>query len=338
LAPEFFFVSAKMKVSLQFLVIVLAGLSAEIVHAEDSLKLSGTLDYGYYKGYNGKSQFGSISRSNIALDANKVLMQDLSLTFKLNSRFFIRDPNTGNYLVNEDSKYLGSGEATAGLKGQWGHLRFGRALTAMRNLDWNYDAWSNYDAIASPAWWLWHGSSPADPNASARNASFPRLNNGVFYASPELLPGLSFDVSYGTKNQTGDVRHGVSATVRYVQEKYDLMLAQEKTPAGNSLHFLAGRVNMGQSALMMGYSYEDLYGGGINRSATVSGSHVIGPITYLLGYGRQVDYRADFVSAGLSFAYNKMTNLYLSYGNQGKGFWGTISARDALGIAVNYRF
>lgn len=179
-------------------------LAATSVHAEDSYKFFGTLDYGYYKGYDDKSQFGSISRSNLGFNANKDLTSDLAATVKINTRFFFRDPNSGDHFVNEDPKYLGSGEATAGLKGSFGHLRVGRAVTAVWGSDWNYDAWQNYDIIASPAWWLWHGNSPADPNASSRNASFARLNNGVFYSSPVFGGGFSVDASYGMKTETLD--------------------------------------------------------------------------------------------------------------------------------------
>ena len=307
-------------------------------HAEDSYKFFGTLDYGYFKGYDDKSQFGSISRSNVGFDASKDLTQDLAATAKISTRFFIRDTSTGDFFVNEDTKYLGSGEATAGIKGSFGHLRIGRALTAVWSNDWNYDAWGNYDSIASPAWQLWHYNSPADPNASTRNASYLRLNNGVFYASPVFGGGFSVDASYGAKTQTGDKNHSTSVALKYNQKEFGAMYGQETTPGGNTFKFVGGKVNFGNFSVMASYDDESLYGGGKSRSSTLSGRYTHGSMSYLLGFGRQLDDKANFYSAGASYAYKPNTNLYVSYGNQAKGFHGNAKAVDAYGVGVNFSF
>jgi hypothetical protein len=313
-------------------------LFAANVHAEDSYKFFGTLDYGYYKGYDDKSQFGSMSRSDVGFNANKDLTPDLAATVKIDTRFFLRDPSNGNYFVNEDPEFLGSAEATVGLKGSFGHVRVGRALTAVWGNDWAYDAWYNYDSLASPAWWSWHGNSPADPNASSLNASFPRLNNGLFYASPVFGGGFSVDASYGMKTQTADVNHSSSIAFKYSQKEFGVMYGREKTPAGNTFQIVAGKVNFGDLSLMGAYDDESIFGGGKNRSATVSGRYSIGVMSYMLGFGRQVDYHANFYSAGASYAYKPNINLYVSYGNQAKGFWGSAESKNAMGVGVNYSF
>jgi predicted porin len=202
---------SKLKIACGALILTSVGMSQA---AEDSYRFSGALDFGYYKDFDKATKTGSISRSNVAFDALKNLGGGLAGTVKLNSRFFLRNPHTKEHLVNEDGKYLFAGEATAGLKGDFGHVRVGRALTALWQNDWVYDAWYNYDSIASPAWWTWHGNSPADPNASQKNASFARLNNGIFYASPQYA-GFSADVSLGLKKQDADKNKSMSLALKY---------------------------------------------------------------------------------------------------------------------------
>lgn len=317
----------------------ITALFALAAHAEDSYKFSGTLDLGYYKDFDGNTKTGSISRSNIAFDANKDLSGGMALTGKINTRVRLRNPDTRENFVNEDPKYFGSGEATVGLKdSQWGHVRFGRAITALWNNDWAYDAWYNYDSIASPAWWLWHGNSPADPNASTKGASFARLNNGVFYTSPNFN-GFSVDASYGIQTQDKDRNHSTSVALKYDQKDYGALFAHEKTPAGNTVNFLAGKVNFGALSVMAGYDDEKLQNGKANRSYSASARYTDGAMSYLAGVGVQRDYgNAKFYSAGLSYAYKPNLNIYGSYGNQGKGLWGSTSAKDALGVGVNYSF
>jgi predicted porin len=307
--------------------------------AEDSYKFSGTLDMGYYRDYDDKNKTGSISRSNVAFDGLKNLGNGMAGTVKLNTRFFLRDPKTGDHLVNEDTKYMFAGEATVGLKGDFGHVRAGRALTALWQNDWAYDAWYNYDQIASPAWWMWHGNSAADANASSKNASFARLNNGVFYASPKFAGGFSVDASVGLKKQTGDKNNSTSVALKYGQGDVNAMLASEKTPTGNTVMFLGANYKMGAITVMGGYDNEKLASGGKNRSVTASARLTDGQMSYMVGFGRQLDYNdANFFSLGANYAYKPNTNLYVSYGKQAKGFWGSTAAKDSIGVGVNYSF
>jgi predicted porin len=305
--------------------------------AEDSYRFSGALDFGYYKDFDKATKTGSISRSNVAFDALKNLGGGLAGTVKLNSRFFLRNPHTKEHLVNEDGKYLFAGEATAGLKGDFGHVRVGRALTALWQNDWVYDAWYNYDSIASPAWWTWHGNSPADPNASQKNASFARLNNGIFYASPQYA-GFSADVSLGLKKQDADKNKSMSLALKYAQGNLNAMFATEKTPAGNQINFLGAQYTMGILSVMGAYDHEKMVDGGKNRSATISAKLVDGQFSYMIGGGRQLDYHSNFLGLGASYAYKPNTQVFVSYGNQESGFWGSNTSKDAMGIGVNYSF
>lgn len=324
----------KWKVACAALILTSVGASQA---AEDSYRFSGALDLGYYKDFDKVTKTGSISRSNVAFDALKNLGGSLAGTVKLNSRFFLRNPHTKEHLVNEDSKYLFAGEATAGLKGDFGHVRVGRALTALWQNDWVYDAWYNYDSIASPAWWTWHGNSPADPNASQKNASFARLNQGIFYASPQFS-GFSLDASLGLKKRDEDKDRSMSMALKYAQGNWNAMLATEKTPVGNKINFLGVNYKMGALSVMGAYDHEKLADGGKNRSATVSAKLVDGQFSYMVGVGRQLDYSGNFLGLGVSYAYKPNFNTYISYGNQGSGFWGGTGRKDAIGLGVNYTF
>lgn len=313
---------------------------AGVAHAaEDSYKFSGTLDLGYYRDYDGVSKTGSISRSNVAFDGLKDLGNGLAGTVKLNTRFFLHNPNTKENLVSEDTKYLFAGEATAGLKGDFGHVRVGRALTALWQNDWAYDAWYNYDQIASPAWQMWHGNSAADPNASTKNASFARLNNGLFYASPKFAGGFSVDASVGLQKQNLDKNNSRSVALKFEQGPLNAMLSSEKTPAGNTITFVAAKYKFGAMSLMGAYDDEKLYAGGKNRSVTASAQLADGKVTYLAGVGRQLDYNnANFFSLGATYAYKPNSSIYVSYGNKAKGFWGSTANQNAIGVGVNYSF
>lgn len=44
------------------------------------------------------------------------------------------------------------------------------------------------------------------------------------------------------------------------------------------------------------------------------------------------------LNADLSATFKPNTNLYVSYGNQAKGFWGNTSAKNAIGVGVNHSF
>ena len=311
--------------------------SGLVLAAGDSYKVSGTLDIGVYRDYDGTTKTGSMSRSNVAFDGLKDLGNGLAGTVKLNARFFWRNPNTREFLVNEDSKYLFAGEATAGLKGDFGHVRVGRALTALWQNDWAYDAWYNFDQIASPAWYLWHGNGPADPNASAKSASFSRLNNGLFYASPKL-GNFSVDASAGLKEQTGDKNTSLSLALKYADGNFNGMFAKEKNPAGNVVNFLAANYKLGALTLMGAYDHEKLVDGTRNRSTTVSAILVDGKLSYMAGLGRQLDYKANFYGLGVSYAYRPDTKIYASYGNKGNGLWGSTQNDNAFGLGVNYSF
>jgi predicted porin len=117
------------------------------------------------------------------------------------------------------------------------------------------------------------------------------------------------------------------------------MVASEKTPAGNTVTFVGANYKMGALTVMGGYDDEKIYGGAKNRSVSVSARLADGKMSYMAGFGRQLDYNdANFFSLGANYAFKSNMNLYVSYGNQAKGFWGNKTSKDAIGVGVNYSF
>ena len=301
------------------------------LHAQSSVTLSGTLDVGIFHGDDDATRVGGISRSHFALTGTEDLGGGLAATLNLTSRFHI---DTGTL---DDSKALFGGESTVGLKGAFGHVRFGRALTSLRQEDWHFDPWYNYDTIASPAWWLWHASAAADPNFSATGVSFARLNNGVFYDSPSF-GGVTTHLSYGVERLDGDKTHSVSGALLYNNGPIALMASMERTPVDNRVVFLAGKYATGPLELMAAYDRETLANGILNRSYTVAAKYAMGVWTLSIGYGRQQDYQANFFGVGAMYAFSKRTNVYLSAGNKGKNLWGRTNNRTAFGMGINHTF
>lgn len=143
--------------------------------AQAQLSISGLIDIGLYRDTNHMWQLGPIQRSNIAFGGVEDLGGGLVATFMLNQRF---ETDTGQ--LEQVGKPFFHAESTVGLKDAFGSIRLGRALDAMYSQDWQFDAWGNYDRIASPAWDIWHFNYPFDPTADSGAPDFGRLSNGVF--------------------------------------------------------------------------------------------------------------------------------------------------------------
>ncbi|MDH5858823.1 porin [Lampropedia aestuarii] len=304
---------------------------AASAQAQSSVTLSGSLDIGVFKGYQGGTQVGGISRSMFAFSGVEDLGGGLSATFKLASRFKLQDGQ-----IEDPKSYFGA-ESTVGLKGSFGHVRLGRAMTALWQNDWHFDPWYNYDGIASPAWYLWHGNSAADPNYSSDGVSFSRLNNGIYYEAP-TIGGFTGYVSAGLQKQVDDKHRSLSVALRYAYDQLSLLAAMERTPEDKRVTFVAAKYAMGPWQVMAAYDHEKLPQGDKNRSYTLSGQYTVGSMSYKLGYGRQQDYKANFFGASAVHAFSKRTNVYLSVGNQGKNLWGRDSSKTAYGVGLAHSF
>lgn len=317
--------------------------------AQSTVTVSGFLDaavIGSNRG--GTTQVGSLGASDLVFSGNEDLGGGMKATFRLASRFNI---DTGGLT----SRAMFHEESTVGLKGDFGLVRIGRALTPMWNNDWNYDAWYNFDRVASPAWQLWHGNSPTSPSSPVGGApgtvgmadEYARLNNGVFYGSP-TIGGFRVELAGEVEKNNADLnvkKRNISGAVMYGNGPFAAMISAERNSRDNKVYFAATKYSLGDLTVMGAYDYERaapessyFTGQKRNRSAVIEGAYTVGVTTFKLGYGRQIDGHANFVGTGATYTLSKRTNLVASLGFSGKKMWGAKEASTSYGLGMNHSF
>jgi len=282
--------------------------------AQSQLSISGLIDIGLYRDTNKVWQVGPIQRSNIAFGGVEDLGGGLAATFMLNQRF---ETDTGQLELT--GKPYFHGESTVGLKGAFGSVRLGRALDAMYSQDWQFDAWGNYDRIASPAWDLWHYNYPSDPSADSGNPDYGRLNNGVFYDSPSLH-GFTVHLSTAATEEvraTGVPRAQMQpwgVSLNYAAKQWAAMLARERNSRGDTDTFVGLKGSVGDFTLFGAWDRSETFAGSVAKVFTVSAQYNFGRFTLRGGWG-QIDLdgvRAQqTLGAGVAYAFSKRTSVYV---------------------------
>jgi len=225
--------------------------SSGALHAQSSVSIGGWLDAGIMKKTGGSTQLGTPSRNNIAFSGNEDLGGGLAATFRLSTRFEL---DTGQVENSDAARPFWKGEATVGLKGGFGAVRLGRALTPLQDHSYKYDPWYNFDRIASVQWWHFAPDFLSDP----QTREYARLNNGIFYDSP-ALGGFSAHVSFSPeKNAATDLTRSVGASLNYDGGNLSLMLGFERNSQKDKALFLGGSYAFGDLTLMGGYNYVKL--------------------------------------------------------------------------------
>ncbi|MTV38343.1 porin [Duganella radicis] len=283
--------------------------------AQSSVSVNGMLDLGLYRGFDGVTQIGTVQRSNLAISGVEDLGGGVKAVFRLSTRF---EMDTG---ASEGAGYkpFWHDESTIGLKGAWGTVRAGRAMTAMWANDWKFDPWCNYNRIASPAWQHWHYLTPSDPFANNGTAEYGRLNNGVFYDSP-TVGDFTVRLSGTPERDPRGATRPVSAVLEYGQGAWAGMAAYERNSIGDKDYFAAGKYSFGDAAIMAAYDdSRELATNGRSRAYTVSASYKMDQrVTLKTGYSLQrlngVDNR--YLSFGADYALSRRSTLYFSVGHQ----------------------
>lgn len=303
--------------------------------AQSRVSISGLLDAGVFRSFDKTNELGTIQRSNLAIAGTEDLGGGLQATFRLSTRF---DLDTG---LTEDfgKKPFWHDESTVGLKGAFGHVRIGRALSAMWAQDWQFDPWANFNRIASPAWQQWHYLTPTDRASNNGFAEYGRMANGIFYDSPAVA-GFTLHLS-GSPERTEAAGHqgrGYSASLNYDQGALAGMLAFERNGSGDRDSFVAAKYRFGAAALMAAYDDSRMaHSQGRSRAATLGATYQVGATTLKAGYGRQ---RYDgatnhFISAGADYALSKRTTLYASLGHRK---YESQASRTAFGVGMSHAF
>lgn len=227
------------------------------------------------------------------------------------------------------------GESTVGLKGGFGSIQFGRRLDAISLNDWDFDPWFNFDRVASPAWDLWHYNFPSDPKGNNGTAEYGRLNNGVFYDSPNI-GGASLHLSTSPEKATGDANKPLTAALKYKNGFFSGMVAHGKNSAGNTDSFVGVKTTFSDFSVMGAY---DVSKAGVSKakSTTLGATYRIDVTTLRAGWG-QVSVngvKAEKV-LGLGATYNlsKRTSLYVDFAH--KTFPTTSANTYGVGIAHSF--
>lgn len=291
-------------------------LAATPAWAQSAVSVSGLLDLGIFRGFDGVNQVGTVQRSNLAFSGYDTLGSGVKLVFRLSTRMEL---DTGES-EGAGFKPLWHDESTVGLSGAWGTVRVGRAMTAMWANDWKFDPWANFNRIASPAWYLWHPLTPSDPFANNGSAEYGRIDRGIFYDSPTLA-GVTLRVSGSPARgmQPGATGRPFSTVLEVERGALAAMAAFERNSRGDRDTFVAGKLGTDTFSVMAGWDDSRSFDGRArSRATTLSGSWKAGANTFKAGSGRQRlgDATHYFVSLGADHALSRRTVLYASAGHQ----------------------
>lgn len=315
------------------------------------VSLDGFLDIGVHDSSRGPAQIGTIQRSDLGLHGHEDLGGGLAATFELQSRFDV-DTGTPEASGAQPAFY---GESTVGLRGGFGAVRFGRALTPMWAWDWMFDPWSNFDRIASPAWYAFHPSYRTDPHHHGAIGDYSRLDNAVFYDSPTLR-GVSLHASLGLEKVTtpdangfADKSRPVGASINYVAGPFAAMFAGERNSAGDKSWFGGLSYRAGATTFMGSYNRTALSAesqaflgdsSSRRRAVTLGLTHVVGANTYKAGWGRDFEGygtagATQYAGVGVSHALSRRTAVYADLGFTDPKFG---SGETRWGVGISHAF
>jgi predicted porin len=299
-----------------------------------SVSLTGMIDIGAYRAFDGSKQIGPFSRSNVTLSGQEDLGGGLAVTFKLQHRF---ESDTGT--TENTGKPFWQGESTVGLKGGFGHVRLGRALDVVSNNDWAYDPWYNFDRVASPAWNNWHWNYATDRTSNSGGAEYGRLSNGLFYDTPSFGGfTLHFSGSFENNPGGGD-SNNAGLSLNYSGGGIMAMLASSRNSSGDTVQFLGLNYQLGDWALMGAYD-RSVFNAAVDSTAKVYTLGVVysmGAAKLKAGYGkRDVDgANSNFLGLGADYSLSKRTSVYVSLGRQDPDNGDTA---NAYGLGMSHSF
>jgi predicted porin len=317
------------------LLVGLSALASGPLHAQSSVKISGYLDLGVYRSTAGTWNVGTIQRSNLAFSGEEDLGDGLKATFKLSTRF---DMDTGSSEV-AGAKPFWHDESTVGLSSSsLGSVRVGRALDAVWAQDWAFDPWYNFDRIASPAWDLWHYNYPSDPQANNGSAEYGRLNNGVYYDSPNYK-GFSVHLSGSPERRTGDVKRSTAGSLNYSKDGLGAMLSYASNSARATDAFFGLKGQLADVTLMGVYNVSETDAGSKAKAFTLSAQYTVGSNTFNAGWGQvKVDGTVAQRNLGLGVvhALSKRTSVYVDAAS--KHYAGVDGNKAAYGVGIAHSF
>lgn len=346
-------------------------LGAGTTHAQSSVNISGWLDVGVMKTTGNSALVATPSRNNIAFSGTEDLGGGLQAIFKLSHRFEL---NSGAVEQSDAAAPFWKAESTVGLKGSFGSVRLGRALTPLWNQGWAFDPWYNFNRVASPQWWQFAPDFLSHP----QTREYSRLNSGIFYDSPSF-GGVTVHASVGVQKAPTDQGRSFGASINYDANGLALMLGAERNSQKDTAMFLGTAYSFGDLRLMGGYSRVRLDPAGVifssawtnwagasdpqttRSSAQLGATYAMGAHTLRAGLGRDFEGSTSFfnyigstfnnagtgfsgpstmASLGYSYALSKRTSLYADISTTR---WSTADdngRRSAVGyvVGMNHSF
>ena len=227
-----------------------------------------------------------------------------------------------------------------GLQGGFGHVRMGRALSAMWSQDWKFDPWGNFNRIASPAWYQWHYLTPTNRYSNSGSAEYGRMANGIFYDSPTIA-GFTLHLSASPERTEVPVTlrregRGYSASLNYDSDSLSGMLAFERNSSGDKDTFAAAKYRFGPAAVMAAWDYSRVaLNTNTAKAITLGATYQVGATTLKAGYGRQrmQEQTNHFYSLGADYALSKRTTLYASLGRKSYEYGADSGTSFGVGMA-----
>lgn len=320
--------------------------------AQSGVTLSGWLNLGLIKKTGGPYSMGTVSRSSLTFSGVEDLGGGLAATFRLGARMEL---DTGTTEVDGGGRPFWQQESTVGLKGGFGAIRLGRALTPIGAFDGNYDAWQVFDRIASPPWWFVIPDFVPDPRVGQSNShDYGRVANGIFYDSPKF-GGFHFHLSTAAGEGGGNdrARH-YGASVNYDQGPLSLMLGAEQNSQRDRAYFVGAAYKVGPVNIMAAYSHvkldedSEIFGPGWTnwaaasepktkrQSFTLTSTIDVGVHRVLLGWGR--DFQGS--TNGFNYIGSTFTDAGTNYSGPsnffGAGYIHNLSKRTSLFVDLGH--
>jgi predicted porin len=182
-------------------------------YAQSSVTIYGTLDAGMSRRTDTDvTAVGKRDNNKLGFRGVEDLGSGLKALFQLEIRY---EPDTG--AIENTVRPLFQGQSRVGLQGDFGTLRFGRALSAFQETSTAFEPWSGMPAVAGYQTDLQVAGYTSDPMSVAGN-SLNRFSNAVFYNSPVIGNIFQLNVTVASKeanNNPAIIGRGTAAAPQF---------------------------------------------------------------------------------------------------------------------------
>lgn len=275
-------------------------------HAQSNVTIFGHLNLGVVKETGGQTARVDRGYLNwLGFSGVEDLGGGLSATFNLTTRFMADTGTT-------ESSVFWHGESTVGLASKsLGSIRLGRALTPLFAFKYEFEPWADSWFMGSLGKYQTGDRFFSNPAACVSDCpGFGRLNNGVFYDSPDM-GGLRLSVASQAEVEPGANRRNLSAALTFHQGAFSAMVSGERNATQGSAVYAAAKYAFARAAIMGSVSRNTLSGTPSETNAIVAGTYQVdGPHSLRFGLGRNFHKDHHKESLGYVYTLSKRSSLY----------------------------